>query len=536
MLQKNTEKRGWFGYSPPAPPFSPSPAPEKPPAREPLGAVTASLDANVGALKGAFFDAINDDFTIRLIEIAGKPAALLFLDGMVDRAFISEAVLKPMLIAAKQRGAAAADIADIVAGELTVHSVTQTSDLNQASDAIMDGMCALIVEDCASCALIDARGYDKRAVGEPFNENLILGPHEAFTENLRSNTSQIRRIFKKSSLITEMMAIGTETRTMCALMYDKAVVNPGIVEEARRRIQGIQADIVPGAGYIQQLIEDKPFSLFPQMAVTERPDRAVSYIVDGQVIIICDGSPYAMAAPITFWHLMNTPDDTFMRWQYGTFLRLLRTVGAFLSLYLTALYLACTLYHTAIIPTELLLSISETHARVPFPMLVQVLLMEFSFDLIQEAGLRVPGVMGSALGIIGALIMGQAAVAADIISPILIIIVALAGLGGFSVPDYSLGLGLRLARIAMILAAAMLGFIGITIVTYVGLVILCSRQSFGVPFFAPFSPSHGEAGDYLIRKPLWAQATRPAFLYPLKPRRDLSGARAWDGSRKGGRP
>ena len=252
-------------------------------------------------------------------------------------------------------------------------------------------------------------------------------------------------------------------------------------------------------------MEDRPFSLLPQCLLTERPDRAASCLIDGQFVILADNSPYALAAPITLFHLLHASDDMFMRWQYATLLRLIRFAGVLLALLLPGLYVALTLHHTHLVPLTLLLSIAETRADVPFTILMEVLIMEFSFYLINEAGTRIPSQIGSTVSIVGALVLGQAAVSASIISPILVILVAITGLGNYAAPNYGFGLSIVLYRVLFVLAGAALGLYGVLLMLVALSVRLCGIHSFGVPYLAPVAPKRPHGPDILLRLSLRRQ-------------------------------
>ena len=277
------------------------------------------------------------------------------------------------------------------------------------------------------------------------------------------------------------------------------------MDALRARVKRVSAPAVNGIGALQQLIEDHPGALLPQMLQTERPDRAAACLLEGQALLLMDNSPYALAAPVSLFHQIHASDDTFARWQYGSFLRVIRLVGMLLSVFLPGLYVALTGYHLHLIPMSLLTSIAEARANVPFPILAEILIMEFSFYLINEAGTRMPQQIGSALGIVGALILGQAAVSASIISPILIIIVALSGLGNYAMPDYGFSLGLILYRLGVIAAAALFGLYGICAAAFCIVAGLCGMTSLGAPYFAPVAPPRPHNPDLLLRLPLWLQ-------------------------------
>jgi len=263
---------------------------------------------------------------------------------------------------------------------------------------------------------------------------------------------------------------------------------------------------------IEQFIEDKPFQIIPQVLNTERPDRAASFIMEGQVIIIGEGVPFVNVVPVTFFAMFHAAEDSFLRWPFGTAIRLIRILGLFLATLLPALYVSLILYHQEMIPTDLLVAFATARENVPFPTIIEVLMLEISFELIREAGIRVPGVIGPTLGIIGALILGQAAVAANLVSPVLIIVVAVTGLGNFAIPSYSLATGIRLIRFGLILSGAFLGFYGVAAFLFIAGCFACSIKSFGVPFLSPISPVTKKNPDIIARMPNFKQKMRPDYL------------------------
>lgn len=366
-------------------------------------------------------------------------------------------------------------------------------------------MTALVIDGCKDGLLMETRGFEKRAVQRTISESVVAGSQEGFVESLRTNITLMRRYVQSPCLITEMTTVGTRVPLRIAILYMKGVTREDTLAEMRRRIKTITAAVVHGLGQLEQLIEDSPFALTPQMMLTERPDRAASCVLDGQIIVLADGAPYALVAPVTLFHLLHASDDTFMRWQYGSFLRMIRMLGILFSLILPGAYVALTLYHPHLIPMALLTSIAETRAQVPFSALTEVLLMEFSFYLINEASTRIPSQMGSVIGIVGGLILGQAAVSASIISPIVIIVVALTGLGNFVIPDYGFTVGTTILRIAIVLVSAMLGLYGLVLSVFLILCHLCSLRSLGAPFMAPVAPFRPHNPDILLRLPLWLQ-------------------------------
>ncbi len=486
------------------------PVPNKPDERLLRDKLTAHLDENRARLRDALNANLSADVVQRTLVSGGVRLCLVFLDGMAGRGDIDRFILEPCQRRAEPlpEGAARAD--ELAERVLCVDGAEKIALLGEAVEAIVDGRSVLLIEGCPCALALETRAYEKRGVGRTNSESVVEGPQEAFVENLKTNVSIVRRLVRSEMLIGESLKLGTKLPTQATMMYLRGVARGETVDLIRRRIQSLTATRCPGTGYLQQLIEDHPLSLFPQMLETERPDRVAAALADGQIALLVDGSPYALIAPITLFHLLNASDDTFMRWQYGTFVRVVRLLGALLSLLLPGVYVAVTLFHVHLIPLNLLTSIAETRARVPFSVLTEVLFMELAFYLINEAGTRIPSQLGSALGIVGALILGQAAVEASIISPILIIVISLTGLGGYAIPNYGLSVGVQIARMAFIALGGLMGLYGLVLGMALLTGYLCRMESFGEKYLAPVAPRYPHNGDIVVRLPLFMQ-TRTLF-------------------------
>lgn len=485
------------------------------------GNVSKEIDINKSYIKDMFSLPQNQDIVIREFNIAHKTkAVLVFVDGMVDKTTINQFVLPQLMEPKYFEDFSGNDIIKhIMENVLSITQLTKISDFKNIIVQILNGLSALFVDGCSEAILIESRGFEKRNIDKPVTEQVVKGSQEAFTENLRTNLTLLRRIVKNRKLITEIIPVGKANKVNSAILYIEGITNPNIVKEVRRRIKNIDIDFVEGNGMLEQLIEDKPWAIFPQVVSTERPDRASSFLMEGQVVIITEGCPFAMAAPTSFFRLFHSSEDASLRWQYGTFLRLIRLVGVVSALLLPGLYVALSLYHIELIPTPLLQSIIRTRANVPFPTIVELLLMEISFELIREAGVRIPGVIGQTIGIVGALILGQVAVAAGIASPMLIIIVAITGLGSFTMPNFAMAISIRILRYFIIIAGAIAGFYGVFLALSVILALGCNMKSFGVPFFAPIAPKTKANPDIIIRQPIYNQKmSSDAFNAPNRKR------------------
>ena len=475
--------------------------PEKPNEALLRSALHEELEENLKLVRAVMNVPGNRDVVLRPFEIGTVPACLVFMEGMAGREAVDQFVLRPCL--APGLALPAKGRADYLRRRVLETENAQPAGLvRELVEAVLSGSAALLVEGDGTALLLETRAYEKRGVGVTRSESVVQGPQEAFVENMRTNITQVRRILRSEMLMTELTQVGRKIPTQVALMYLKGVAREETVALVRRRLAALDAPLCQGSGQLQQFIEDHPLSVFPQMLETERPDRAAACLADGQVALLVEGSPYALIAPVTLFHLIHASDDTFMRWQYGAFLRAIRMAGASVSLLLPALYVAVTAYHTHMLPLNLLTSIAEARAKVPLPVLAEVLFMEFSFYLLNEAGTRIPSQLGSALGIVGALILGQAAVEASLISPILIIVVALTGLGNYCVPDYGVSVGMQLLRLAFVALAALWGLYGICLGAWLLCAYLGYMRSFGEPYLAPVAPHMPHNADILTRGPL----------------------------------
>lgn len=494
-----------------------------------INGIPNNIDANLEYMKKSFNYPLNKDIKIREFKIFGKVRAfIIYIDGMVDRNIINRDILRPLL---RDNGPECRE--EIYRVEYLLNNVIVTNEaekVNTFEDAIFKvlmGDTGIYVDNCSYYIFCETKGFDKRSVEKPQIEAVITGAQEAFNENLRTNTVLIRRILKNNNLVTEFLKVGERSNKLCAVMYINGLVNSALVNEVKRRINSIQTDFVLGDGMLEQFIETESMSFLPTALQTERPDRTAANLVEGKVAIITDGEPFALIVPITLTELLHSPEDMSVRAPYGTFLRFIRLFAIFVATFLPGIYIAITNFHQEMIPTELLIAIGSARENVPIPTIIEVLAMETSFELIREAGIRVPGMLGSTIGIIGALILGQAAVQASLISPILIIIVAVTGLGNFAIPNVSLAFAVRILRIVFILAGAMLGFYGISLLMVVFTILIVDMKSFGVPFLTLVAPKGRKSRDILRRRPVWKQEFRPDYVNPMDVRRQPDISRNW---------
>lgn len=517
---------------------SKAPVAEKPSKKDEIkkviNKVSPNLNENLAYLKEKYSIPLNNDVMLREFDITLEKktykAFLIFIDGLTDKALINEHILEPLMFYTSLEKVGKIDniITYIERNLVPQNQLTKTDDFQTVFEGINLGCCVLFVEGANQALILDVKSWEHRTIGKPSIELTIRGPLEAFGETLRINTALIRKNLKNENLVIEKITIGQRSRTPCAVIYLKDLANPNLVQEVKRRLNSIQVDYANDSGIIEQLIEDNPFLDIPQTIATERPDRAAFYLSEGRVAILVDGSPFILIVPATYYDLTHSPEDLYSRTPYGNFIRIIRHLGMMVALLLPSFYTAIITYHHEMIPTDLLFAISGTKERVPFPAVVEVLIMEISFELIREAGIRMPGAIGPTLGIIGALILGQAAVAANIVSPILIIIVAITGLGSLLIPNFSLGLAWRILKYFYIFLGAIAGLFGITFGLFVHGIFLVSQKSFGVPIFVPFAPiTKGILGNIIIRPPIWLEEERPDYLNPQDKRKQPKISRGW---------
>ncbi|MDD3336135.1 MAG: spore germination protein [Eubacteriales bacterium] len=472
-----------------------------------------SIQKNIQLVENILHLDVNDDVVVRRFRALGQECVLYYVEGMSSGEQMAEHVLRPLMnssLTVSGRDAVPEAMKDIV-------EATETKLEAKPDSAILEllrGQCLLLIDTCDQSMVIDLRGYARRSVGVPQTENVVVGPHEAFNETLRDNLTMLHRRLPTPKFICKIQEIGTETSVQLAVCYLDGVCKADTIDKIEKRLEGAALDYIMTAGLLEQLIEDDPYAPLPQVVGTERPDRVVSFLMEGQAVILLDGSPRALALPVGLWHLFHAPDDSYMRWQYGSFMRILRMLGALVSLLLPAVFVSLVIYHPMTIPMTLLTSIMQSRTIVPMNLFSESILMVLIFNLINESGTRIPGLMGSSLGLVSTLILGTAAVDAGLISPFLIIIVALAGVGSFAIPDYSLSFALRIGQIVMLLAA---GLMGVTGLCYTFILLLCwvaGMQSLGAPYLAPNSPRRSHNPDLLLRTPTFRQRLRAYLSAP----------------------
>lgn len=458
--------------------------------------VPKRVDDVYNRLSEQFNTDINKDVILRRFRTgSGHNMLVAYMNGMADDKKINEFVLKPLMLYEGKRNAPDELKNDVI----EISEADEEKDFYKARMAMMDGIAVLFSDGCKSCLLLETHGYEKRSVEKCENENVVMGPKESFNESFRTNITLIRRIIHTDDLIVESRMSGGENNTRLAIIYRKGMTNEALLEEVKKRLDGISIDVPITSGVIEQLVEDRGLIPVPRTLSTERPDRACSHIMQGSVCLIIEGSPFAVIMPITLFSLMNSPEDVYLRPPLGTILRIVRYIGAAISVLMPGYFLALALYHQGMLTTEVLSTVIASRKMVFEPIAIEMILLLLIFQMIREAGLRVPGSIGQAIGIIGGLIMGQAAVTAHLASSVILIIVAASGLGNFCIPDYSTQVSASYIRMAVVIAAWLGGLLAITAVILFITASLSSTKSFGVPFLAPFAPKTYSKRPFVIR-------------------------------------
>lgn len=489
--------------------------------------ISAELEANITEFNGIFTD-VNDIVYRKFKFEDGREAALIFIKNMIDIKLLQSAVLKPLtsfntnaVIKHKNRINELITILEFQV--ITSLNIKKTRKIGDIIDSILSGETVLIVDGIDEALSIGLPKLENRSIDESDKEPIIRGPHDSFVENIDTNITLIRRRIKTPALKVWKTSVGKVTKTQVAILYMDSIADNGIVTEVKKRISKIDVDSILENCNIEELIEDSKFSIFPQLNNTERPDKLAANLLEGHVGILTDNTPSALIAPQTLFQMMQSPDDYSERYITSSFIRFMRFVYLVISLLLPSLYIALTTFHQALIPANLLLTMAAAHENIPFPSLIEALIMEVFFEGLREAGVRLPRAAGQAVSIVGALIIGQAAVQAGIISAPMVIIVSVTGISSFIIPSFSLGLSFRILRFVFMILGGVLGIYGIYMGILVLLINMCRLRTFGVPYLSPLFPIDiSSLKDSIIRLPRWRMVTRPDFISQKNNRRKKS--------------
>lgn len=482
--------------------------------------LSEKLDVNIKNVEMLFKNCM--DVVKREVDI-GKEVPFkvygVYIDGMINREILENFFLSKIIDYKNLNG-------DIFANKKTPTQIlmehfSATFDIKEADKmddmvkAVLSGDSAIFVDNSSKGLIIATRGWPNRGVGEPSSENVVRGARDGFTEIVRFNTVLIRRRIRDTKLKTKMISFGTRSRTDVAVMYMEDIVKPELLEDVMRRLNKYELDAVFDSGNIEQLIEESWKSPFPQTQATERPDKAASSLLEGKIAIVVDNSPFVIIVPTTLNAFYQASEDYYQRWHIMSFTRILRYLVSFLSFALPGLYIATLNFQPGMLPTPFAISIAASREGITFPTVLEILMIELTFELFREAGIRIPGAIGHVIGLVGGIVIGQAAVEARIVSPMVIIIVAFTAISTFAIPDYNLTSAFRLTRFFVIILSAIFGLYGFLLAILLVLAHLSSLESFKTPYLAPYNASErnsfNDLKDTILRFPTFMQSTRPIF-------------------------
>lgn len=478
-------------------------------------ALSYSLNDNAESLKK--YIGKSDDIIFREFFFGVKQqtkALISFIDGLGDKNLILEYIVKSLMVnihITDPQGKLVDKrtmFEDLKNHILSIVEATEVRSMDEAIDTILSGNTLLLFDGSNLGFSISAKGGVSRGISPPETEVVIRGSHEAFVETLRVNTSLLRKIIKNPNLIFETLVVGKQTRTDVCVAYIQGIANEKVIQEVRDRINRIDSDAILESGYIEQFIEDNPLSPFATIGNSERPDKVSAKLLEGRVAILCGGTPVVLTVPFTFTEALQVPEDYYSRPFLTNLVRILRLLALFITLTLPALFISLTTFHQEMVPTVLLVTFAAAREGIPFPVLVETLISEVIFQLLRESGIRMPKAVGTAVSIVGTLVIGQAAVEAGIIGAPMVIITALSAITSFVLP--SIYDALIIFKFIMILLSSAFGLFGVIFGMFCMLAHMCSLRTFGTPFMTPFAPVNwSDMKDSVLRFPLWLMKKRP---------------------------
>lgn len=481
------------------------------------GELSTKLDDNETWLNQIFSNC--SDLIVRKVHLYNSiPCMLVFFRELVDTKQLDDDLLKTLLINKTIESDTSTQLIVQMKSELIPIAQTRiVSNKKETVKQITRGQVVLFVESSNQVLSISMKEKLHRDLQEPNMEAVIRGPKVGFIENIDVNMGLIRQQIRTPQLKMEQMLVGEVSQTEVVVAYIENVASPVVIMEVRKRISKLDMDTVLESGYIEEMIRDAPYSPFPVIQMTERPDAVSAALLEGKVAILVDGTPMALIAPITFWHAFQTVEDYYTNFIIATFLRWLRYLFTFISLTLPSLFIAVDTFHPEMIPTSLILSLASAREPVPFPTLVEIMMMEIAFEAIREAGIRLPKQVGQTISIVGVLVIGQAAVQAGIVSAPIVIVVSLTGIASFLIPSNNMSQAIRILRFPLMISAGIFGLYGLGVAMIALLIHLVNLRSFGVYYMSPLAPFDSTGlSDVLFRAPWWVLHKRQNRLRPNK--------------------
>ncbi|MEK3684061.1 spore germination protein [Paenibacillus sp. FSL R10-2736] len=480
--------------------------------------ISPDLEENITQIKARLGN--SPDLIIRTYELINRTArvAAVYMIGITDREmvdhFISHVMSFESLNDDVLLAATTAEVYSYIKDNaLSIGKEKLVQDINGLLEALLSGDTIILVDGLGEAVSGSTCGGEVRAVSEASTQVAIRGSKESFTETISTNIALVRKIIKNPDLWTETMKLGDVTHTDITIMYIHGIADEETIKVFKKKLQEIKVDSILESGYIEQIIEDNKYSPFPTLYNTERPDSVAGNLLDGRIAIFVDGTPFVLIAPTTFFMFFHTVEDYYQRYDISTLIRLLRFLCLLISLYGPAIFVAALNFHQEMIPTPLLINLASQREGVPFPAFVEAVMMEVTFEIIREAGVRMPSPIGQTVSIIGGLVLGTAAVQAGIVSPAMVIVVSLTGISSFATPAFNMALSIRMLRFVIMVIAAFMGLYGIAIFTIMLIAHMCSLRSLGVPYMSPMGPFVPEnQKDTFLRSPLTFMKIRKRLL------------------------
>ncbi|WP_352420296.1 spore germination protein [Proteiniborus sp.] len=468
-----------------------------------------NLEENINKLKEVFKDC--DDVLFRKFKVGTEQIhefAVIQIDGIADKDLVNQHVLRPLML--EGRGKEPEDIRDglfrlSMDGAIATTEIKEIDNLTEAVDSILVGDTVLLINGYEKIIIIGSRGYPTRGISQSESETVVRGPRDGFVETAKFNTGLIRKRIRDTKFKIKTMQVGERSKTDVAILYIEDIANPYLVEEVKKRIEKIKIDAILESSFIEQLIEDNHFSPFPQMENTERPDVVAAALYEGRIAIVVDNTPFCLLVPATLMTFLQSAEDYYQRWPIVSLTRLIRYIAVLMSLLAPALYIALVSYHPGLLPTKLALYVGASRINVPFPAFIEAFAMEITIEFLREAGSRMSGPIGTTISIVGGLVIGQAAVEAGIVSPLMVIVVAVTAVASFMIPNYGFASGFRILRFFIMALATILGLYGLVLGLIIVTTHLVKLTSFGVPYMSPFTTlgrAMSDLKDTVIKFPL----------------------------------
>ena len=478
--------------------------------------ISKNLEKNITIIENAFQNC--GDIVKRHFFVGEKKdiaVYMIFTDNIVNGNAIEESILTNIMNRCRIDGKKEGMLKRLNEEVIAIGEMNEVKTFQEIFDAVLLGDTILLMDGNDIALQASTKGFPSRGVSEAKTEVVVQGPKDAFTEIGATNIVLIRRRIRDTKLKVKRTKVGKRSKTDVAILYMEDIVRKEILQEVEYKINQIDIDVVLDSGYIDQLLENRWLSPFPQLQMTERPDKAASALLEGRVVIVIDNTPFVVIAPATLNVFFQAAEDYYDRWEIMSFIRLIRYCAGFLAVALPGLYIALTVFHPSMLPTNLALKIAETRQNIPFPAVGEILIMELAFELLREAGIRLPSPVSSTIGIVGGIIIGQAAVEAGIVSPSVVIVSALTGICTFVIPNIALVSGLRLTKYIVLIFSAFLGLYGFWLALILMLIHMASLKSFHIPFLYPFCSAsvnnYNDLEDSIFRLPLWFMKKRPIF-------------------------